>query len=513
MGLILNSLPRYRGPYKVSTHDLEFPSSTTSTSSSSFSPALLRTSHRPALELDTILFTTFYPVSNDTNQRKPLMNWLERPLSVTSRGYSKFLGKPLWLVKSIVYLFGRGLKLSPSTNGIEQPLSKLNEEKEKEKKFPVVVFSHGLSGNRTTYSQFCGELASRGFIVIALEHRDGSGPVSIVKLEGGNEKILDYIKENDIYYENDKDKVPFMEFRRHQLEMRQTEILQTLEILHRINKGDNPKELEQLNRRRHHRHDSREMFEWENWKGKLDLENNLVMAGHSFGGATTIQILRSNEKFRFKSGLALDPWAEPLPPSIIELETTLSSNNQEEEEGGGIVLSTKTSNHQDQESQTEQEESSSAPAPSSKQETGSRERGRISVPFLVINSEAFTLWKPHFYQVREIVESVNNNAQSRFFTILGSIHISFSDIPLFLPSYLSPKKATTSALETHHLITEISVEFIEKNYIEGEYLGKSLEFEGDREFVNREERGEGEKGPLKSQEGEGFVRLHLKRGL
>ena len=93
-----------------------------------------------------------------------------------------------------------------------------------------------------------------------------------------------------ISYENDKDKVPFMVFRRHQLEMRQTEILQTLEILHRINKGDNPRELEQLNRRHHHRHDSRELFEWEDWKGKLDLENNLVMAGHSFGGATTVSL-------------------------------------------------------------------------------------------------------------------------------------------------------------------------------------------------------------------------------
>ena len=137
-----------------------------------------------------------------------------------------------------------------------------------------------------------------------------------------------------------------------------------------------------------------------------------------------IQILRSNEKFGFKSGLALDPWAEPLPPSIIELETTSSSSN-EEEEGGGIVLSTKTSHHPDQNSQTEQDESSSAPAPSpssSKRETGSSKGGgggggRISVPFLVINSEAFTLWKPHYYQVREIVESVNNNAQSWFFTI------------------------------------------------------------------------------------------------
>jgi predicted dienelactone hydrolase len=37
--------------------------------------------------------------------------------------------------------------------------------------FPVVVYSHGLGSNRASYSIVCYELASRGFVVAAIEHR------------------------------------------------------------------------------------------------------------------------------------------------------------------------------------------------------------------------------------------------------------------------------------------------------------------------------------------------------
>jgi hypothetical protein len=60
----------------------------------------------------------------------------------------------------------------------------------------------------------------------------------------------------------------------------------------------------------------------------------------------------------------------------------------------------------------------------------------ISVPLLVINSEAFTLWTPHYKVVREIVERVKSDAESWFVT-LGEF---------LLPPTILPSAARIDAL-------------------------------------------------------------------
>jgi platelet-activating factor acetylhydrolase len=41
--------------------------------------------------------------------------------------------------------------------------------------WPVVLFSHGLAGSMEMYTQLCMQIASFGFVVVAIEHEDGSG--------------------------------------------------------------------------------------------------------------------------------------------------------------------------------------------------------------------------------------------------------------------------------------------------------------------------------------------------
>ena len=50
---------------------------------------------------------------------------------------------------------------------------------------PVLVFSPGNPTAANWYSQICGELASRGVVVAAVTHRDGSSPATVVKFENG----------------------------------------------------------------------------------------------------------------------------------------------------------------------------------------------------------------------------------------------------------------------------------------------------------------------------------------
>ena len=51
---------------------------------------------------------------------------------------------------------------------------------------PVVVFSHGMGCNRCLYSSISSDLASHGYIVAALEHRDQSACTSLRRVPGAS---------------------------------------------------------------------------------------------------------------------------------------------------------------------------------------------------------------------------------------------------------------------------------------------------------------------------------------
>lgn len=77
-------------------------------------------------------------------------------------GLAQYVERPLWMFQHLRARHPCGLEglqvLLPDAGG-----------------WPVVVFSHGLGGNANMYSEMCRALASYGYIVLAVEHADGSG--------------------------------------------------------------------------------------------------------------------------------------------------------------------------------------------------------------------------------------------------------------------------------------------------------------------------------------------------
>ncbi|XP_042222416.1 platelet-activating factor acetylhydrolase-like isoform X2 [Homarus americanus] len=164
-----------------------------------------------------------------------------------------------------------------------------------EKKFPVVVFSHGLSANRSIYSTVCSELASHGFVVAAVEHRDRSGSASFTLNEKGEKEYI-------LFKPTPLDLKEY-ELRNQQIKIRVEECIRTLDVLEKLNEGKVKNELPS-------NFDLQQLF------GRLDMSQP-VMTGHSFGGVTAISTLAKDK--RFKIGLALDPWMFPIKDEVDAL--------------------------------------------------------------------------------------------------------------------------------------------------------------------------------------------------
>lgn len=159
-------------------------------------------------------------------------------------------------------------------------------------RFPCVVFSHGVGGHRAVYSITCSELASQGYVVLAIEHADGTA--SAARLAGGKGwRLYKGLGGNDEQVQKTRNRV---------LEMKTG-----LHVLRALHKGEPlPHEMKLSDKR------NPSIF----FAGCLDLRC-LAAVGHSYGGATTAALCAEDPLFR--CGVCLDPWWQALPPESAAL--------------------------------------------------------------------------------------------------------------------------------------------------------------------------------------------------
>lgn len=160
-----------------------------------------------------------------------------------------------------------------------------------EKRYPVVIFSHGLAGNRFLYSTICGELASHGYVVFAVEHADGTA--SAAHLAGRRGWLL---------YAG----LGLEPVWRQRTALRARELMTAHSVLRGLSEGVASKAL---------RLDGLSEPELE-FKDALDF-TRVAAVGHSYGGATAA--LTASQHPQFQACVCLDPWWPALPPQSAAL--------------------------------------------------------------------------------------------------------------------------------------------------------------------------------------------------
>ena len=285
-------------------------------------------------------FRLHYPAPAHTKlQSSSLPSWSD---SATRLGLCEFVQKmawnwPTWVNKSEFLLlpslqnifnpqvflssFNAGWKLVGKSLSIPVVAGAPMEPPQLESGWPVVVFSHGMGCNRFVMSQLCYQLASQGIVVVAVEHRDGSGCGSyyVEEGEGGSRSTIQVPHEEVL---RDKE----YERRNQQVNQRSSEIRRIIDILAELQAGQPVvnvvDDVDSQN------------VDLKFLTSSLDLKNNLHLLGHSFGGSSAL--LAACEDVRVQTTLVLDPWMFPLaeqefqiskPTTVVNTKKFLNENN------------------------------------------------------------------------------------------------------------------------------------------------------------------------------------------
>ncbi|KAL2630587.1 hypothetical protein R1flu_015273 [Riccia fluitans] len=286
-------LPKPLGRYTVSFGDFD----------------LRRIDDKPLSEVPSCPpFRMFYPTSVKPPaacSRRCSRAWL--PEFAYTWGLCSTVVRPTTCFRRVVLGFLAGIVhvLAWSCGSINArvgaPLLPPTKEHEEEAFLPVVIFSHGLWACKTAYSAFCCDLASHGYVVVAVEHLDGSAQMATYVDHRGKKKYVSHA-----HISEPIEKVPFDE-RAKQLKQRALEIQKVVDVLESLQEG--------LLTQGSNTITGSTKLDVTCLLHRLDL-NHLVIAGHSFGGATAV--VAAGLDNRFKCCVGMDVWWEPTEKVSFE---------------------------------------------------------------------------------------------------------------------------------------------------------------------------------------------------
>ncbi len=147
-------------------------------------------------------------------------------------------------------------------------------------KYPVLIFSHGITGSRHLHQILFEHLASKGYIVFAPDH---SFDANLTIFPDG--KIADYRSEITGHPDS-------VLIREKQINTRAFDLGFIIDQIREIEAGMIDSKL----------------------SGRLDLDR-VALGGHSYGGATAI--LASHNHEIVKACVVLDGWISPIPDKVI----------------------------------------------------------------------------------------------------------------------------------------------------------------------------------------------------
>jgi len=264
------AFPEYTGPYKVGTMDVEIPV----TDLNAPSPA-----PENAADIPTVQFRIFYPAVAESEEKR--IPWLPNPQRHHVSAYTKFIGIGHTLAEFLSFL-PRHLYY---TTIPAHKNAKMLQPNTDNKRWPTMIFSHGLGGSRNSYSYIAGSLASHGVVVFCPEHRDGSAVASFIRVPDEQDRWIKSKTRKMISYNKiSHDVCPEVyEARENQLRIRLWEMGLIHDAIMKIEKGEKLRNLnsstpslDQLAERLH-----------------VKDPGSIIFAGHSFGATTMTQLLKS----------------------------------------------------------------------------------------------------------------------------------------------------------------------------------------------------------------------------